>query len=76
MYKMEKNFIAVNKKKYPQNPYEKLSTSYLLSRLHEEYDELYEAFIQQDGEAMRKEVADCSNILDYIFERLANGRLR
>lgn len=76
MLKMEKNFIAVNEKNYPQSPYDVLDTGYLVQRLLEEVQELHEAYCQQDCEAMKKEVADCSNVLDYIFERLCDGRTR
>ena len=53
MYKMEKNFIAVNTKHYPQRPYEDLSTRYLLDRLHEELQELEDEYTEQEMRLMR-----------------------
>ena len=77
MIKMEKNFVAVIEKGYPRKPYKNLSTTYLLGRLKEEVEELSEAIMRMDSEDLqsceeaKKECADVSNIVDYLFERLS-----
>ena len=76
MLKMEKNFVAVIEKKYPRKPYEVLTTEYLLKRLSQENIELIQAFTNLDREEMQKELADMSNLIDYIFERISEGFLK
>jgi len=83
MIKMEKNFIAVNDKGKPRKPYESFTTAELLDKLDEEVAELREAVFsaleptsREGSEPAKKECADISNVIDIIFERLANGRLR
>ena len=76
MLKMEKNFVAHIEKKYPRNPYDVYTTRDLLSRLNDETHELIESVVMtKDVESAKQECADISNIIDYIFERLANGRI-
>lgn len=71
MMKMEKNFVA-QEKGYPRKPYEKLTFSDLFLRLDEEMAELFNAVFTHEIENAKKECADVSNIVDYIFERLQN----
>lgn len=70
MIKMEKNFIAHIKKKYPRKPYMHSSLMFFLKRLGEEIKELRKAISIQDWEGAKVECGDVSNILDFIFERL------
>lgn len=76
MLKMEKNFIAILEKKYPRKPYEQYTSKDLLARLHEEYLEALRAWGDEDADALKLELADMSNIIDYIFERVSEGRVR
>lgn len=84
MLKMEKNFIAVNDKNKPRYPYEHFTTSSLMDKLREETEELVTAICQAQAyesnlqlvEDAKKECADCSNVIDIIFERLCHRRLR
>lgn len=76
MLKMEKNFVAVIEKKYPRKPYEVYTTRALLARLRDEYLEAIGAWDDEDTDALKGELADMSNIIDYIFERLCEGRVR
>lgn len=77
MIKMEKNFIAHNEKKYPRKPYEAYTTERLLQRLNEETIELIDAcIILKDVEKAKLECGDISNIVDFIFERLASGVIK
>jgi len=75
MIKMEKNFVA-QEKGYPRKPYEKFSTTHLLRRLDEEITELKIAIGNGDLEESKGECADVSNIIDYLFEQLANRALQ
>lgn len=70
MLKMEKNFIAVLEKKYPRKPYVEYALIPLYNRLVEESKELKEAIYDLSVEAIRNEIADMSNILDFMFEIL------
>ena len=70
--KMEKNFVAVIEKKYPRKPYEEFSMKRLLDWLDEEVQELHEAIRKIDFENAKWECADVSNIIDCVFEQLAN----
>lgn len=69
MIKMEKNFIAQDKG-CTRFPY-KIPLWNLRVRLLEEVDELNDALKQKDFENAKLECADISNIVDYIFEALA-----
>lgn len=75
MLKMEKKFVAHMEKHKPRQPYETLTTCQLLDRLEVEAKELIDAWKNQDINGARLECADVSNIVDYIFERLCNGRI-
>lgn len=75
MLKMEKNFRAHNERGNPRDPYESFSNGQLIEHLREEVDELEEALASGDIHHSKEEVADASNILDFLFERLANGRV-
>jgi len=70
MRKMQKNFIAVQKKGYPQKPYEYSSLRFLFNRLYAEIEELGKALALMDYEGALNECADCSNFLDYLYERI------
>jgi len=72
MLKMEKNFIAVIEKGYPRRPYEYYDLEFLRKRLLEEILELSQALRQKDFKNAKCECADVSNIVDYIFEKLAD----
>jgi len=72
MLKMEKNFIALEKG-YPRQPYFDKNQSlgwFIEIRLNSEYRELIKAFDNNDILNMKEELADMSNIIDYIFEML------
>ena len=68
MLKMEKNFIAVIEKKYPRQPYKHYDLPFLFKRLAQEGLELNQAMKTGDMELVREELADISNIVDYMFE--------
>lgn len=68
--KMEKNFIAVLSKRYPRNPYERFTTAFLFNRLRDEMRELGDALDKNDLREAMLEIADLSNICDFLFERL------
>ena len=78
MIKMEKNFIALEKG-YPRHPYNDKNQNipFLIKRLEEEFIELKKAYRYKGlNEAMwfrnmREELADISNIVDYIFEKVS-----
>ena len=72
MLKMEKNFVAVIEKKYPRKPYEIYPLAELIERLKQEVKELEEAYKKGKYEAAKLECADCSNIIDFIFERIVS----
>lgn len=72
MLKMEKNFVAVIEKKYPRKPYEAFKIAFLIERLEQETKELKAAYRAGKYEAAKIECADCSNIIDYIFERIVS----
>jgi len=71
MMKMEKNFVAVIEKGYPRKPYNALDLDYLIHRLHQETLEFTEAMKKADIEGAKLELADISNIVDYLFEKLS-----
>ena len=70
MRKMQKNFIAVQKKGYPQKPYEYSSLRSLFAWLQQEIQELGKALALLDYEGALWECADVSNFLDFLFERI------
>lgn len=70
MIKMEKNFVAQTKG-YPRRPYDEYSLGQLTEKLHEECTELVRALIMKNFAAAKRECADVSNVVDYIFEALA-----
>ena len=76
MLKMEKNFRAHMEKNYPRNPYEVYTLYDLLGRLQEEVLELIGSCAEKDVKGAKSECADVSNIVDFIFERLVNGRIQ
>lgn len=69
--KMEKNFIA-QEKGYPRQPYRAPDQppSYLIHRIKEEINELETAYKKVNTENMLEELADISNLIDYLFESL------
>jgi len=69
MIKMEKNFRALDKG-YPRRPYETYNIDKLIKRLQEELNELLDARIRKSYWDMLFELADISNIVDYIFEQV------
>lgn len=76
MLKMEKNFVAVLEKNYPRFPYRKFTIRFLIDRLQEEWDELLNAYAKLDYAEMKKECADLSNLVDYIFEAICSQETR
>lgn len=72
MMKMEKNFIAHIEKGYLRKPYndKKQPIDFLLDRIEDEFDELNEAFEANNLEVMLEELADMSNIIDYLYEKV------
>jgi len=74
MIKMEKNFIAHLEKGYPRKPYEYYDLDYLRTRLLEEVNELYKALKSGKVEDAKRECADVSNVVDYIFEKLSQKK--
>ena len=74
MIKMEKNFIAHIEKGYPRKPYEYFDLGFLRMRLLQEVTELNEALKSGTIEDAKRECADVSNVVDYIFEKLSNEK--
>lgn len=70
MRKMEKNFIAHIEKKYPRKPYAYHPPSFFENRMKEELDELHWALKNRDIEGAKNELADISNLVDFLFEAL------
>jgi len=72
MMKMEKNFIAYTEKGYPRKPYQDKNQSidFLLDRIEDELEELTEANEANNLEVMLEELADISNIIDYLYEKV------
>ena len=82
MLKMEKNFVAHNEKGYPRHPYSSYPlfspddmnliafVSREMGELTLETDELQEYLTKDQFYKVMLEVADVSNTLDYLFERL------
>lgn len=71
MMKMEKNFIAVIEKGYPRQPYKEYPFGFWVSRLEQELKELKDAFKEGSLSELREEIADLSNILDYMYEKVS-----
>ena len=85
MMKMEKNFIAHNQKGYPRKPYNTYSLADCFGFVEREMKELDEAVRSYYGirdpiilTEIRKEIADVSNCLDYLYEKtmIVDGELR
>ena len=76
MLKMEKNFIAVIERKYPRQPYEASLYSFqgLVNHIQKEMKELQDACDHADFLGMKEECADISNLVDYLFEKLAKQK--
>ena len=76
MLKMEKNFIAVIEKGYPRQPYnsEIQDVKFLINHIGDEVKELLDAWVSSDLAGMMEECADISNLIDYLFEKLAKGK--
>ena len=75
--KREKNFIAVIDKGYPRYPEAEFDYDFLIIRLEEEKTELLDAIrvfqalpAQEHIIDAKKECADISNLVDYIFNKL------
>lgn len=70
MLKMEKNFLALEKG-YSRKPYNEIKQDidFLLLRLDNEIDEFTEAYENKNLEVMLEELADISNLTDYLFEK-------
>jgi len=71
MRKMEKNFIAVIEKGYYRKPYKMFDFSFWVKRLNDEIKELLNS---DTYEEMLDELADLSNIIDYMFEYIVNQK--
>ena len=84
MLKMEKNFVAAMDKGYPRRPYEKWDIVDLHSFVEREMKELkhevitlgkveeFGLFEHDQLIKIMNEIADVSNTLDYLYERLLN----
>jgi hypothetical protein len=72
MLKMEKNFIAVLEKGYDRQPYNSVNGTmrFWLNRIRQETDELEQGIMTNDAVNVAEEIADISNLLDYMFEHL------
>jgi len=82
MIKMEKNFIAHNEKGYPRQPYEQYSLADCFGFVEREMKELELAvrqyysgrhikqFADESLTDIRLEIADVSNCLDYLYEKV------
>jgi len=67
--KMEKNFIAVIEKNYERKPQHWFTYKILIKRLRQELKEFENAIIEDDLDNMMDELADLSNIIDYLYEK-------
>ena len=73
MLKMEKNFVAVLEKGYARKPYENFKMEFFKKRLQEEVDEVKDAIKDGNQDRVLSELADVSNIIDFMYEiALAN----
>jgi NTP pyrophosphatase (non-canonical NTP hydrolase) len=70
MLKMEKNFIAYVEKGYPRQPYIQYPINIWIRRIKDELYEFIKASNENDIIGMKEELADISNIVDYMFEVL------
>ena len=68
MIKMEKNFVAVLEKGYARKPYENFNMDFFKKRLQEEVDELKDALKEGNQDHILSELADVSNIIDFMYE--------
>lgn len=73
MLKMEKNFIA-QEKGYPRQPYLAHPFHLIFKHLQKEVEELQQAYEKKDLTNMKEEIADISNLCDYLFELVEQGR--
>lgn len=72
MLKMEKNFIALEKG-YQRQPYKGAQhTRFLIQRIKDETKELEDALDSHHILMMLEELADISNIIDYLFEQVTD----
>ena len=60
--------IAVIDKKYERKPQDEYSYTFWIMRLEEEKEELEEA-LHESEDAVMDELADMSNIIDYMYEK-------
>ena len=67
--KMEKNFIAVFEKEYRRKPQNQFSYDFWMKRLNKEALELEIEILKLDYDAICDELADLSNIIDYLYEK-------
>jgi len=72
MIKMEKNFVAVLEKGYARKPYEQFNMDFFKKRLQEEVDELKDAIHEGNQDHIMSELADVSNIIDFMAELSAS----
>ena len=68
MLKMEKNFIAVIEKGYSRCPYDEYDLIDATEWLTREYKELLDAVKNGTITEIKNEIADVSNVLDYMYE--------
>ncbi len=68
MLKMEKNFIAVMEKGYERKPYDFKNPAFWIVKITQELDELTQAWVKKDYQNIREELADISNVCDYLYE--------
>lgn len=73
MIKMYKNLRAVIEKGYPRKPYEEFTCKQLLDRIKGETQELEQARNDNELVNMLFEIADVSNLLDYLFEKVTQA---
>jgi hypothetical protein len=73
MLKMEKNFIVMEKG-YDRQPYlaKEAPLKFWVQRIKDETKELEDAIERKDISNMKEELADLSNIIDYIFEKVTD----
>ena len=68
MLKMEKNFVAVIEKGYDRCPYNEYDLIDAEEWLKREVGELIYAIQNESTVDIRNEIADVSNVLDYMYE--------
>ncbi len=72
--KMEKNFRAQDKG-YVRSPADDFSDSELFSWVERELVELIESLCSGNTGHIREEIADVSNCLDYLYERVLRNEI-